>query len=155
MNLERLNQWLVLVANLGVLIGIIAVVYELRQTQTSLQAEAGTTRTQLAILYQDIYRENQVYEIELKLAAGQELTTEEFSRGLAWIQTIMRYFENLHFQRQLGVLDDEIWQANLNGIGVICVNPVFHASYPGWPDGFGPSVFRSSFVNLVTDICEQ
>lgn len=38
MNMERFNQFLMLLANVGVLIGIFALVFELQQTRTAMQA---------------------------------------------------------------------------------------------------------------------
>ena len=52
MNLDRLNQWLILAANLGVLIGIIILSMEIRQNTvairgTAIQTAATLTRDQM------------------------------------------------------------------------------------------------------------
>ena len=112
MNTDKLNNWLALIANLGVLIGIIVVVVELRQTQTAMQADASTVRTEMAIENNRLAIENGFGAISGKLAAGETLTEDESKTiRLRWGRQL-RYFENLHYQWQLGVLDEEIWQAN-------------------------------------------
>ncbi len=42
MKLDRTHQWLGLAANVGVLIGLFILIYELNQNRTLLQAELGS-----------------------------------------------------------------------------------------------------------------
>jgi len=45
MNTEKLNRWLALGANVGVLIGLILLVYEVRQNSALMQAQISMERT--------------------------------------------------------------------------------------------------------------
>lgn len=46
MDLDKTNQWLTLAANIGVLLSILLVAYELRQNTTTLRADAYQSRTE-------------------------------------------------------------------------------------------------------------
>ena len=48
MNLNKLNNWLTLIANIGVLIGIIVVVVELRQNTTAIEYDSYWNRVAAA-----------------------------------------------------------------------------------------------------------
>ncbi len=151
MNIDRLNPWLSLIANLGVLIGIIVVAVELQQTQTAMQADTSTVRAQMAIEHQNISRANNLPELRIKAAKGDELSAEEITRAKEWYDFMLRYFENLHYQNELGVLDNEIWRANLNAIEGLCNDPLFQFTH-AWPSS-NSTRFRESFVDLVLSPC--
>ena len=58
MNLDRLNQWLILAANLGVLTGIIFLSIEIRQNTlairgTAIQTAAALSREQMFVIAQN------------------------------------------------------------------------------------------------------
>ena len=152
MKLSSLNEWLTLLASIGVLVGIIVVAVELRQTQTAMQADASTVRAQMAIQHQNISRANNLSELRAKVARGDELSNEEIIRADEWYDFMLRYFENLHYQSELGVLDSEIWQANLTAIEAMCNDQLFQR-IRGWPSE-STTRFRKSFVDLVMSPCE-
>jgi hypothetical protein len=155
MNLDKLNKWLILLSNLGVLVGVVVVAVELQQTQIAMQAEASTLRAQMAIENGNIRIHNFLDELAGKIANGEELSREERVQALDWHNRMLRFFENLHYQRELGLLDDEIWRANLTGIVTQCESPLFNYLLPDWGNSAGASTFRSSFVNLVMASCEK
>ena len=135
---------------MGVLAGIIVVAVELRQTQTEMRAETSTLRAEMA-------RQNDITAIELgmseltqKIVEGEDLTQQERSRVNGFFRNLFRYYENLHYQNQLGVIDVEIWEANLNTIRNICNrNPAYTYMYP---DGFTLTL-RASFLEFLEEIC--
>ena len=150
MKLDNLNHWLTLLANVGVLVGIIVVAVELQQTQIEMRAETSTLRAEMA-------RQNDITALELgmseltqKIVGGEDLTLPERSRATAFFRNLFRYYENLHYQNQLGVLDVEIWEANLNTIRNICTrNPAYTYMYP---DGLSGTL-RASFLEFLEEIC--
>lgn len=131
------------------------VIFELQQTQTAMQAEASTMRTVMSMDNGELTIRLNFPEVVEKIAAGTELTEEEDLNLRIRMSRQLRYFENLHYQWQLGVLDEEIWQANLAGISGLHRNPGFLYTNPGWPDSFGASTFRKSFVDLVMSFRED
>jgi len=153
MKLDKINQWLVLIANLGVLVGLIAVVVELRQTQTAMDADASTMRAQMALDLENNSIDTKIYEVIEKLGNGENLTLEESARARLWVRTRLRHFENLHYQHQIGVLNEEIWEAALAGLGLMCGTPIFQHVHPNWNSENGSDGFRESFASLVAMPC--
>ena len=144
-----------LTANIGVLLGIGAVVLELRQTQLTMRAEASSVRTQMNLHIGELRIEYGMHNITEKVLTGEALTADEEAR-LRRIQiSMLRYFEHLHYQNEIGVLDEEIWVANYNSIGRLCNVPVFKYIFPDWPNVVEASRFRSSFVELVSQRCPK
>ena len=144
-----------LIANAGVLIGIIAIIFELQQTQTAMQAEASSMRTLMAIDNQDLNLDLDWVGLQDKVGAGQTLTEEE-ERNLRRVMfRALRTFENLHYHWELGILDEEIWQSNLQGISNFHDIPGFVYLYSDWPDARSAGIFRESFVDLVVSFREQ
>ena len=154
MNLDNLNKWLTLIANIGVLIGIIVVAVQLQQTQVQMSAQASTTRTELVSESFFVRLDQNIDELLVKIRNGENLTEIENSRVRTYFGRVMRYMENLHYQHQLGVLDEEIWQSNLYTLGRWCdgSNPTFKYLFP---DGFTGNDFRASFRELLTPPCSE
>ena len=63
MNLEKLNDWLTLLANVGVVIGLIALVLELRHSSQLAEVAAYQTRI------------SEIQEINLELALSNDLAS--------------------------------------------------------------------------------
>jgi len=143
-----------LCANLGVLIGIIAVVFELRQTQTAMNAEASAVRAQMNMNIGDFRINHATHRIASKVRAGEDISDDEYAILQRLQFNMMRYFENLHYQSELGVLDDEIWNANLHSLSGMCSDAVFSYLFPNWPNEEPAGRFRSSFVELVSEGCK-
>ena len=67
MNLEKLNQWLVLAANIGVLGGIIFLAYEIRQNTSQMRTEASHSVTELVnSLNADTYTDPDLTDLLLR-----------------------------------------------------------------------------------------
>ena len=142
-----------LTANLGVLIGIVVVIVELRQTQTAMDADTSTMRAQIAIDLENNTLDARIHEVIEKLTNEQELTLEESARARMWVRTRLRHFENLHYQYQIGVLNDEMWQAALRGLGSMCFIPIFQHVYPNLDSANDFPGFRESFASVVMEPC--
>lgn len=65
-------------------------------------------------------------------------------------QLIARHFEDLYFQYQLGIIDEETWQSNLIGLRGFVNRPSFDESL-----NFESIGFRQSFRNLVESLRVQ
>ena len=155
MNLDQINKWLTLIANLGVLLGITVVIFELQQTQTAMQAEASTMRAQMSMDNVELTARLGYDEILERLSNGDKLTEQEEIDLSIRMGRQLRYFENLHYHWELGILDEHIWQSNLTGISRLHQNPAFLHTYPDWPDHFSANIFRKPFVDLVISFREE
>jgi len=151
-NSENLNKWLTLGANLGVLVGLIVVVLELRQTQVVMSAESSMQRAQMSRENTALAARNNIAEIESKLAAGQEITTEERRNATEFANSLLRHYEVMHYQNQIGVLDEEIWDNNADGVRSFVSEPLFLHLYPDWPDSGIALRLRRSFVDFTLEI---
>jgi hypothetical protein len=148
MNSDNLNKWLSLGANLGVLVGLIVVVLELQQTQIVMSAESSMQRAQMSRENASMAARNNIAEIETKLAAGQELTPEEERNASEFAGNLLRHYEVMHYQNQIGVLDEEIWDNNANGIRSFVSSPLMTYLYPDWPKSGIALRLRKSFVDF-------
>jgi hypothetical protein len=132
MNLDRLNRWLTLAANLGVLVGILLLVLELDQNRELTRAQ---TRSELAMGIVDI---TSLSASNIQLAGvlrrgdiGEDLTPDEFRQYRARTFALFRYLENVHYQFRQGLYDEvefmrqrAAWQAyaasSKTGIEIWC-----------------------------------
>lgn len=154
MNLDNLNRWLTLAANIGVLIGIFAVVTELRQTQTIMSAESSMQRAQFSRENASLAAQSRIDELAQKVNAGNELSAEEYARAQEWVDRLLRHHEVMHYQNSIGVLDEEIWTNNLEGIRGSINGPLLNYLYPDWPNGGIALRLRQSFVDLTMELKE-
>ena len=78
MNLDSLNKWLTLSANIGVVLGIVFLAMELRQNNVLMETEARYARTQMRIdaNYQ-LMNNPTVSSAFIKMNTGGELEMEE------------------------------------------------------------------------------
>ena len=143
-----------LIANTGVLIGIVVVAVELQQTQIQMNAESSSTRTELISQANALAIELDIGGLTQKIEDGLELTETEQYTLRRYFTNIMRYFENLHYQHELGVLDNEIWQSNLYALNRWCTGESTVFSYL-YPDGLDNFTFRGSFRELVIPGCVE
>ena len=68
MDTEKLNRWLALAANIGVLIGLILLVYEVRQNSGLMRAQISMERTNTNMqILTDIANGGELLPIDVKL----------------------------------------------------------------------------------------
>lgn len=125
MDTDKINRWLSLGANLGVVLGIAFLAYELRQNSALLEAEAGRQLIQNQIsLYDEMLASPEFPEFLAKLDRGEELTDAEKIREralyskfiLSWSWEFSEYRAGRLRQDQLPVF---AWIALINNEGFI------------------------------------
>ena len=108
MNSDRINRWLTLGANVGVLVGIILLIVELDQNREMMRAQ---TRNEIAAeiidLLTDITNNEQYASVHRRALAGEELTADEEYQFRVRTIALFRYFENVHYQYRLGLYDED------------------------------------------------
>lgn len=125
MTADRLNRWLTLGANVGVLVGIVLVILELDQNRDMMRAQI---RHELAMgiveLLQVPASDPQLAGILHRARAGDELTPEESFQFEMRTNALLRYWEDVHYQYRLGLYDEieferqrDAWRASLEGFG--------------------------------------
>ena len=125
MNAEKLNAWLTLTANIGVLIGIFVLIFQISQTNTMMEAQAAQARADTAInvamgrISATGFAEAMTTEDRASLSTADKYRIGQHD-FLMW-----RQLENLYYQVKIGVLDAQ--QARLKQVARTVVS-----SQSGW-----------------------
>ena len=120
---NRVNRWIGIAANVGVLIGILILVYELRQNHELARAQ---TRIELANttfqLNLSIATDEQLAEIIRKSFAGEELTDTEYIRQLNFNVANLSYWESLNLLASAGLYDQAAYERRIAGFRTLIRN---------------------------------
>lgn len=119
MDTEKLNRWLTLGANLGVIAGLALLVLELNQSREMMHAQ---TRHEIAAGIVDLLlvpaADEDLADLMYRAETGGELTPEERYRFNMRTNALLRYWEDVHYQHRVGLYDDtefsrqkEAWRA--------------------------------------------
>lgn len=106
-NSDRVNRWLTLGANLGVLVGIVLLIVELNQNRDMMRAQ---TRHDLAAGIVDLLQvaasNEQLADVMYRAESGGELTPRELYQFEARANALFRYWEDAHYQYRMGLYDE-------------------------------------------------
>ncbi len=127
MNEDRLTRWLTLTANLGVIVGLALLIFELSQNSDLMRAQIHQSRADAYVsLFEDrADAEYLVPALEKVRAAGgwgnpsalDQLTDDELARVRWYLGARRGDYQNLHYQYQQGFLDEEYYLSSVvNGI---------------------------------------
>lgn len=112
MQTNRLNRWLTLGANIGVLIGIILLIVELEQNREMIRAQTrNDISQQLSNRLLLVASNNQLNSVTLRAASGEELTAEEQRQAYLYVVANLRGWENMHYQYRQGMFDEAEFEA--------------------------------------------
>jgi hypothetical protein len=107
MNAERMNGWLSILANVGVLIGILFLAYEIQQNTDIIKAQTRDTLTQKQVDYfRDIGSDPNA--IDIMVRGGSEPLTDR-NEVLAFsflMQANFRMWENEYYQYTAGLFEE-------------------------------------------------
>jgi hypothetical protein len=147
-----LTSTISIISNLVLLISVIVLILEVRQNQTGMLAQASYERTRMAIA-NDLALTNGARSLLAKIRTDAELDDEEEQELMSYYVQMMRYFENLHYLNDIGVLDDQIWEANKSGIELFCSHQLANPAYPvlGEEQEFK---YRADFVQFWRSTCD-
>ena len=107
MNSDRMNKWLTLGANMGVLLGIILLVIELNQNRDMMRAQIrNEMATEIIGMLSDIAYSPEFASVFNRGVAGEELTPDEATQFQMRAFALFRYFENVHYQYRQGLYDE-------------------------------------------------
>ena len=102
-----LSQSITILANIGVIAGIVFLGYELRQNNDELQSQTRTNMYQMqAEIQRDVFTNaGGVTDLVMKAAQGQELTLTELNRLNAFRGYVLRTFEFMFKEDLAGARD--------------------------------------------------
>ena len=124
MDTNRLNQWLTLGANVGVLVGIILILIELDQNSDLMRAQIAQTRADNQIASQEARMHSDYWPaIVAKIWDGNntnyslivELSPEEQARVFYFYLREMNDLRNQFYQLQEGFLPRIVWDTSSRG----------------------------------------
>ena len=154
MNLDNLNRWLTLITNVGVIAGIFFVGVELSQTRRALQSNSLSGENQRSADHFLVAHDNEIYRIMEELSSGNELSAKDKYFVEVWLPIRLRHYEEIHLNYQLGLVENESWEATQNALSLTVNGDLFDYQFRGWPDIPNTRNYRSSFVELVTSLRE-
>jgi hypothetical protein len=140
---EAVNRWLNLGANVGVLLGLILLIIEVRHAIDLSESDAYRNRgTEIQQAFQQLALSPDLGAIAVKARDGgsASLTKVEFVRWSAWIQAAALRMQNQFNDYELGYLDEASYQAMLRAAA---------RSYALWRElaldieGFDPNFVRA------------
>ena len=108
-------------ANLGVLAGILLVVFELNQNREMMRAQTRhDISSEFVGIMISVANNEQLANLIRRGDLGEELTFDEQYRYERYTRGMFRYWENVHYQYRLGLYDElefvkqrAAWQAYL------------------------------------------
>jgi len=107
-----LGQTVTILANLGVLIGILLLVYELGQNREMVRAQTRSSVAEMLInLLALEVGDPGIAEIQVKVGSGEPLTPVEMERFQVLQWAYWRYRENVHYQYRNGLYDEDEYLA--------------------------------------------
>jgi hypothetical protein len=133
----------------AVVVSLLLVVFELRQTQVAISAAAHSDRTLRNFEILRFSVEHHTSEIQSKISRGETITVTEGQVLDNQFQMWMRHFEDLHYQHEIGVINDETWEANMEGLRWTMSTRPFNRNRPQVQ-----RLFRPGFVELVEQLSE-
>jgi hypothetical protein len=109
MNLDSLNKWLTLVANIGVLAGILFLAFELQQNTQMMRAQMNQSRADTALAEQhSIYTNDIIAPILVKAEANEQLNPVEMRMYRTYFRGFNRNQDNNLWQYRNGFLGENI-----------------------------------------------
>ena len=150
MDKDRFNRWLSLAANLGVLAGIILLVFELGQNREMMRAQ---TRNEISVQLVDLLSQtassDELSSLLFRSESGEPLSGEEKVQFQGRALAMLRYFENVHYQYRKGMYDEEEFSAQREAWRRFISNPAYVSIWCTWRATFSPE-FGVAFEALFS-----
>lgn len=123
MNLDNLNKWLMLGANLGVVVGILFLAVEVRQSSQATDAATRSEITTTILTLLESQRHPLVISALKKTEAGEELSYEETymldnQAHMGW-----RHSENVYYQYRQGLFNENEFLADQAAVKASLTEP--------------------------------
>ncbi len=116
MKTDQVNRWLVVGANVGVLLGLIFVAVELNQNSEQLRLQLIFETTQKIFENnQDLLGDNPAPTISKSITNPEALTFEEYLVASSYVLNLMNEMEDRYFvYHQAGLISDEDWKRHID-----------------------------------------
>jgi hypothetical protein len=118
LDLDKLNKWLTLIANVAILGGLVFVALEIQQNTNAVRSAAVQEATNIAREHPLMYVQNP--EINRLEMADYDLLSEEDKRRRFWLAvSFWHAMQGLYRQNELGTFPQPEWEV---WVRIICAN---------------------------------
>jgi len=149
---EKLNRWLSLGANFGVLVGIVFLAVEIRQNTIMTRAQITQSRAEAAMSLADsTYNSAYMPDIWIKTQADEPLTAAEEFRYRVWVRATLRNQDNNFQQYQQGLLGDHIPRAIAAVVRNVFSSSAGREYWEENKDGYS-DIFRNYVDSVIADL---
>ena len=149
MKAEKINQWLGLIANVGVIVGIVFLALEIRVNTVSNQSAAyqAWVAANMA-LNSSLIPADSVVEIGMGMDDSKNLTQDSQLPFAMWHFSYYQQLQATDYLYRTGTLDPSLWEVEVN-------RGAIHLQLPGvrqWWDAGGKNQLDPGFVQLIESI---
>ena len=126
MNFDRVNQWLSLVANLGVVAGFVMVAFQLQQNTEAVRLQADAVTSGANVAAESAFMgENVAEAYAIAWQSPEQLTDAQMLQISGYLNTSLASIQYSYLQYVRGLLSDDEW-ADMEAFAVAQIN---------WPFG--------------------
>jgi hypothetical protein len=147
--MEKLNHWMTLAANVGVLIGIIFLAYEIRQNTDAVHAQ--TREAIMAAAQEELQAVRNDPNLIDSVVREGPLTVDEQIKLYTWLVSVLKIREFSWLQRENGIIDDAQWESELAVTQAILQAPRIRL----WWDKVGHKTVSSEFREFVDTAIDE
>ncbi len=148
MNAEKVNTYLSLSANIGVVVGLILLLAEISQNTDMMRAQINQNRTEAAMSEQQAsYNSDHIPAILVKRDKGESLSDEDMQRYGPYLRSFNRNMDNQLWQYNQGLLGENIPRSIRGGVRAVIGN--YEISIAWW-DGH-KYAFTDEYVAFVEE----
>jgi len=103
---DRTSRWLATLGHLGVIVGLVLLVFELQQTRDLMRAQTRhDLSSSIVTLLLSIAENPELAHVMVRGDAGEELSPDEHYIYETRSRALFRYWENVHYQYRKGLYD--------------------------------------------------
>ena len=151
MNTEQLQNWLQIVGLGGVIVSLKFVGFEIQQSRQIAIADVYQQRAALVVEVQNGQMANdRLFGVHDKLEEGQALGASEERLLNVSIQPWLSYYENNHFQYEIGLLSEEHWVSSREALRSLAGTPFFQERWTR-----DRKTWRESFAQEIDELIAE
>ena len=141
-----------ILANLGVLAGIIFLAIEISQNTAMMEAEMNQSRTESAMSEaQALYNSDYLPEIFVAMRKGEPITDAQRERVTHWFRSFNRNLDNQLRQYRQGLLGDELPRSVREAVrGAVTQWPITREMWESTKQ-----VYSDEYIRLVDEIIAE
>jgi hypothetical protein len=145
---ERLNQWIALAANLGVIIGVVVVAYEIRVNTNAVRSATYQGFIDSSFSWADTMVDHapELAEI-MQQGSIENLTPEQQLLWTGFALKAITTIESNYLHHRAGSLDDDVFEGRTRGsVKTLLLMPMLLQSFQSGNHFWAEAEFRDDFA---------